>query len=138
MPDWKKYLRENLSLPVMREHRDERAIEEMADHLEDLYEEARSRGVSQEQAEALVLRWLGDPRRAAEELTEAEPQHIRAQVDRWLEGREERLRRKGSFQATAGDALRDLRMGLRSLARRPLFSGVVILVLALGIGATSA
>jgi predicted permease len=138
MPIWKKYLRENLSLPVMKGHRDERAIEEMADHLEDLYQEARSRGVSEEEAEALVLGWLGDPRRATEELTEAEPHHVRAQVDRWLEKRAEDLKVKGSVWAVLGDGLRDLRLGLRALGKRPLFTGVVILVLALGIGATSA
>jgi len=138
MPDWKSYLREKLSLPVMEGHRDERAIEEMADHLEDLYQEALSRGVSEEEAEALVLGWLGDPLRAAEELTNAEPHHVRAHVDRWFEKREEDLKVKGSLGATLADGIRDLRLGLRALAKQPLFSGVVILVLALGIGATSA
>ena len=37
MPDWKRYLREHVHLPAMRKHRDERALQEMADHLEDLY-----------------------------------------------------------------------------------------------------
>ena len=138
MPDWKKYLRENMSLPVMMDHRDERAIEEMADHMEDLFQEALSRGVSEEEAEALVLKWLGDPLRAAEELTQAEPHHVRAQVDRWFERREEDLKVKGTLGATVADGIRDLRLGLRALAKRPLFTGVVILVLALGIGATSA
>ena len=105
MPDWKSYLREKLSLPVMEGHRDERAIEEMADHLEDLYQEALSRGVSEEEAEALVLGWLGDPLRAAEELTNAEPHHVRAHVDRWFEKREEDLKVKGSFWAFLGDRI---------------------------------
>jgi len=138
MPDWKRYLREHLSLPVMKGHRDERVVEEMADHLEDLYREALSRGVSPQEAEAFVLGWVGDPHRATEELVDAEPHHVRAQVDRWLERREEDLKVKGSFWALLGDGLRDLRLALRALAKRPLFSGVVILVLALGIGATSA
>jgi predicted permease len=138
MPDWKKYLKENLSLPAMEGHRDERAINEMADHLEDLYQEALSRGVSEEEAERMVLAWVGDPDRAAEELVTTEPHHIRARVDRWLEGREEDLRIKGSIGATLADGIRDLRLGLRALRKRPLFTGVVVLVLALGIGATSA
>jgi predicted permease len=138
MPDWKKYLRKNLSLPVMRGNRDERAIQEMADHLEDLYQEARSRGVSETEAEALVLAWLGDADRAASELLSSEPGHIRAEVDRWLQRREEDLRVKGSFASTLADGFRDLRLGIRALGNRPLFTGVVILVLALGIGATSA
>jgi predicted permease len=138
MPDWTKYLRENLSLPVMEGHRDERAISEMADHLEDLYKEALSRGVPEKEAEEMVLAWIGDPVRAAEELTKAEPHHVRAQVHRYLQRREEDLRVRGSLGSTVADGIRDLRLGLRALGKRPLFTGVVILVLALGIGATSA
>ena len=107
MPDWKKYLRENLSLPVMDGHRDARAIDEMADHLEDLYQEALSRGVIGEEAERMVLSWLGDTGRAAEELMAVEPHQVGARVDRWLQGREEDLRIKGSLGATLADGLRD-------------------------------
>ena len=138
MPDWKKYLRDNLSLPVMRENRDERAIQEMADHLEDLYREARSRGVSEAEAESLVLTWLGDADRAASELLSSEQAHVSAEVDRWFERREEDLRVRGTLGSALADGLRDLRLGLRALGKRPLFTAVVILVLALGIGATSA
>jgi putative ABC transport system permease protein len=138
MPDWRKYLKENLTLPVMAGHRDERAIQEMADHLEDLYREARSRGATEEDAEAHVLGWVGDPRRAASELLDAEPHHVRARVDRWFERREEEMASRGGARAFLADGLRDLRIGLRGLAKRPVFSGVVILVLALGIGATTA
>lgn len=138
MPDWKRYLREHLDLPAMEGHRDERAIEEMADHLEDLYRELLSRGVPEAEAEAMVVEWLGDPRRAAAELIRAEPHHARARVDRWVERREEVMRARGSFRSSLADGVRDLRLGVRSLARRPLFAVVVILVLALGIGGTSA
>ncbi len=138
MRDWKRYLRDNLSLPAMKGHRDERAIEEMAGHMDDLYREGVSRGLGPEEAEAMVLDWLGDPTRAAEELLAVEPARVRAQVDRWMESREESLRIRGGFRALVADGIRDLRVGLRSLARKPAFSGVVILVLALGIGGTSA
>jgi putative ABC transport system permease protein len=138
MPDWKRYLRENLSLPMMKGHRDKRAIDEMADHLEDLYQDAIARGRTEEDARALVLARLGDPQGAADELTRAEPHHVSAQVDRWFERQEDDLKTKGSYWATLSDGLKDLRLGLRGLARRPLFTGVAILVLALGIGGTSA
>ena len=46
-------------------------------------------------------------------------------------------RERGGLELLA-DAFRDLRIGLRSLRGRPLFSAVVVLVLALGIGATTA
>ncbi len=137
MPDWKRYLRENLSLPVMKDHRDERAIQEMADHLEDLYREALARGAGEEDAEARVRAWVGDPQRAASELLAVEPHRVRARVDRWFEGREEALQAQGSLWGTLGDGIRDLRLAARGLARHPLFSAVVVGVLALGIGATT-
>ncbi len=137
MPDWKRYLKESLSLPVMEGHRDERAIQEMADHLEDLYQETLSRGATEEEARALVLAWLGDPERAASELLEVEPHLVRARVERWFERREEGLRTQGGLRSALADGVRDLRLGLRALVKRPLFSGVVIVVLALGIGAST-
>lgn len=138
MPDWKRYLRERIPLPPMRGQRDARALQEMADHLEDLYEEARSRGLSEEEAEAHVLRWLGEPERVAEDLTRVEPHRVRARVDRWLDRKEESLAASGRVRAILGDGLRDARTALRGLLRRPVFTSIVVLVLALGIGATSA
>lgn len=138
MPDWKSYLRNRLSLPGMKGHRDERMISELADHLEDLYQEALSRGASEVEAEALVEEWLGDTELAADELIRSEPEHRRAQTSRWIEEREERLRRRGSAWTFLADLGRDLRFAVRSLAKRPLFSVVVIVVLALGIGASTA
>jgi predicted permease len=138
MRDWKSYLRERLSLPAMTGHRDERAISELADHLEDLYDEARSRGASEEEAEAEIERYLGDTEVAARELIRGEPARRRARINRWAERREENLRGRGGRWTVAADAVRDLRFAARALGRRPLFSAVVVVVLALGIGATTA
>jgi len=138
MPDWKRYLRERLSLPGMKGHREERIISELADHLEDVYQEALGRGASEQEAEAEVELWLGDAGLAADELLQSEPAHIRAQLGRWMDAREEGARRKGGAWTFVADAGRDLRFAVRSLMKRPLFSVVVILVLALGIGATTA
>jgi predicted permease len=138
MPDWKSYLRKHFSLPEMRGHRDERAIEELADHLEDLYQEALSRGASEEEAMAHVEKWLGEADIAIDELIRSEPGHVREQMKRWAKGREDDFRRKGGPWTSLADGLRDLRLAFRTLAKRPLFTGVVVLVLALGIGATTA
>jgi predicted permease len=138
MRDWKEYLREQLDLPRMKGYKDDRMISELADHLEDLYREAVKNGASEEEAEAQVDSWLGDAGSAADELVRSEPDHTRAQMNRWVEKREESVRRRGGGWIFAADTGRDLRLAVRSLARRPLFSGVVVLVLALGIGATTA
>jgi predicted permease len=137
MPDWKGYLRERLSLPQMKGHWEERMISELADHLEDVYREALAGGASEEEARARAEEWLGEADVAAGELIRGEPAHRRAQANRWAEGREESLRGKGSRWVVAADVARDLRFALRALAKHPLFSGVAILVLALGIGAST-
>ena len=138
MRDWKRWLRDNLDLPAMGGGRDRRIVQELADHLGELHRDALIRGLSEQDAEAEVMAWLGDPREAARELLRCEPGHVRTQMSRWAEEREEMLRNQGGRWMSVADLLRDLRMALRGLARRPLFSGVAILVLALGIGGTSA
>jgi len=137
MPDWTDFLRRRLELPKMKGHRDERMIRELADHLEDIHRDALANGATEAEAEAVVLDWLGDPERAAAELKTAEPARVRALLARWTERREDGLRKKGGLWTSAADRVRDLRMALRTLARQPLFTGVVVLVLALGIGATT-
>ncbi len=138
MRDWKSFFRQRLALPEMEGHREERMISELADHAEDLYREALSRGAGEAEAEAHVEAGLGDADLAASELTRCEPAHLRAQTNRWIEGREEGLRSQGGHWRQLGDLVRDLRLALRALARRPLFSGAVVLVLALGIGSSTA
>jgi predicted permease len=138
MPDWKRYLKEYLSLPEMKGHREQRMIDELADHLEDLYREAVARGASEEEAMAQIEEWLGEAGFASGELVRSEPAHVRSRMNRWVEGQEEMLRSKGGALSRVADAGRDLRLALRTLAKRPFFSGVVIFVLALGIGATTA
>ncbi|TFH66344.1 MAG: hypothetical protein E4G90_04065, partial [Gemmatimonadales bacterium] len=138
MRDWKKWLNEQLDLPAMANGRDSRIAEELADHLEDMEGEALARGASRAEAEARVLSWLGDPREAARELLRCEPGHVRARMSRWAEEREELLRHRGCPWVPVADVFRDLRMAFRGLGRQPVFTGVVVLVLALGIGATTA
>ncbi|MCP4657355.1 MAG: ABC transporter permease, partial [bacterium] len=48
------------------------------------------------------------------------------------------LRSQDGRRRHLGDLIRDLRLAFRALARQPLFSGVMVLVLALGIGASTA
>ena len=47
MRDWAKWLREQLQLPKMTGHRDERILSELADHLEEIHREALAEGAWQ-------------------------------------------------------------------------------------------
>jgi len=128
MPNWKTFLHTHLDLPEMTRHLDQRAVDEMADHLEDIYQEALARGSTEEQAMALVREWIGDPEEAAKDILSAEPNRLRARANRWAEGGEERMRQRGGALAGVADVLRDLRAAARALARQPVFTGVVVLV----------
>ena len=138
MRDWEAFVREELSLPEMRGHREERMISELADHLEEVFKEALRSGASTEEAESLVLRELGDREAAARELIRSEPAHLRASAGRWAEEREESVRGRGGAWTAVADIGQSLRLTMRTLSRAPLFSAVTILVLALGIGASAA
>ncbi len=138
MPDWEAFLRRELQLPKMEGHRDERVVRELADHLDEVYREALIRGRSEAEAEAEALRALGEIGSARTALAHTEPRRTVARVGRWFEGREVGLRGRGSLWGALADALLDARLTVRSLLKRPLFASTVVVVLGVGIGATTA
>ena len=119
-------------------HRDDRAVRELADHLEDLYQEAIDRGATVEEAREYVEESLGETADAASEVLSAVRENLQGRMNRWAEQREESLRSGGGFGSSAADRVRDLRLAFRGLAKCPLFTGVTVFVLALGIGASVA
>jgi len=50
MPDWKDYVRENLPPLTLGPERESEMVDEMAQHLEAVYEEALSEGASEQNA----------------------------------------------------------------------------------------
>jgi hypothetical protein len=118
--------------------RDDRAVRELADHLEELYLEALDRGATEEEARAYVEQQLGETAEAAAAVLARLRKTFGSRLDRWTEGREQTLRDRGGVATALADRIRDLRLATRSLVRCPTFSGVVVLVLALGIGASTA
>jgi len=138
MRDWEKWVRRQLDLPLMTDRRDQRIVGEVAAHLEEVWREARARGDSEAEAEALVLAKLGDRRDAVQELLRAERHHAAAEATRQVEHAEEGLREKGGGWMALADLLWEFCLTLRTLAKRPMFTAVVVFVLALGIGATTA
>jgi len=60
MRRWERHVREQLPLPEMKREREERIVQELADHLEDLYRNALAQGCGEEDAVELVRRRLGD------------------------------------------------------------------------------
>lgn len=142
MRDWRRFVRQRFHGAANA--LDDRVVDEIADHLELIHSEALDQGASEAEAERSVLRALGEGGdellglHELQELQRAQPAATRLRADRWVEGVVERGHERGGIWSRAADVLRELRVAVRTLAKQPLFSATVVIVLGVGIGATSA